>query len=352
MSQYNQLKELALANADKLFSFWGLDYIQINKHEYDFRNPTRQDRNFGACRFNIEKGIGADFAGSNFTKEDFNKIGVGFTKEDFDYIPQARQTNWGFDIIGLTQRLHNSNDYKTAAELLRSQLQDLSKKEILITPNTDAHIKRKEKQLENQLLKITYAKRAWEISSDISNTLAEKYLLSRDIILTDKDKEVLKFHPKIMNKEINKAIPCLLLKVQKTPNDELSAIHRIYLSENGHKATIKQPKMALGSIKGLGIWFGEPGNKLWIGEGAEEALSIRSMNRPFAVSTINATNFHNLTIPEYVKEIILCPNSDEAGKRSCQKALKSYKMKGRKIKIAIPPPGKDFNDLLREKYGQ
>lgn len=351
MSQYNQLKELALANADKLFSFWGLDYIQINKHEYDFRNPTRQDRNFGACRFNIEKGVGADFAGSNFTKEDFAKIGMGFTKEDFTYIPEAKQTNWGFDIIGLTQRLYNCNNYKEAAEFLRCQLQDLSKKEILLTPNSNAHIKRKEKQLENQLLKVTYAKRAWEISNNIENTLAEKYLISRDIILTEQDKKVLKFHPKIMNKEVGKAIPCLLIKVQKTPESELAAIHRIYLSESGNKATIKQPKMALGSIKGLGVWFGTPSDKLWIGEGVEEALSIRSMNRPFAVSTINATNFHNLTIPDYVKEIVLCPNSDEAGKRSCQKALKEYKLKNRRIKVAIPPPGKDFNDLLREKNG-
>lgn len=352
MSQYNQLKELALANADKLFSFWGLDYIQINKNEYDFRNPTRQDRNFGACRFNIEKGVGADFAGHNFTKEDFNKVGLDFTKEDFDYIHEAKQTNWGFDIIGLTQRLYSCNNYKTAAEFLRCQLQNLSKKEILITPNTDAHIKRKEKQLENQLLKVQYAKKTWEISAPIDNTLAEKYLHSRDIKLSDKDKEVLKFHPKIMNKEVGKTLPCLLLKVQKTPGGPLEAIHRIYLDENGNKANVNQPKMALGSIKGLGIWFGEPGIKLWVGEGSEEALSIRTMNRPFAVSTINATNFHNLTIPDYVKEIILCPNSDEAGKQSCQKALRSYKLKGRKIKVAMPPIGKDFNDLLRENYDQ
>lgn len=351
MSKYDKLKELALANADKLFSFWGLDYVQINKYEYDFRNPTRQDKNFGACRFNIEKGIGADFAGSNFTERDFATFGSGFTKEDFTYIPQARQTNWGFDIIGLTQRLYDCSDYKEAADRLRDNLQNLSQKEILLTPNSDAHLLRKKKQIDNQLLKKQYAEKTWSISSTIDNTLAEKYLLSRKVILSEKDKQVTKFHSKIMNKELNKTLPCLLLKVQKEPNSKLEAIHRIYLDEQGNKADVNQPKMALGSVKGFGIWFGEPGERLHISEGPEEAMSIRCMNRLFSVSSINATNFSNLTIPEYVKEIVLCPNSDQAGIENYKKALKIYKRKGLKIKSAIPPKGKDFNDLLKEGYG-
>ena len=162
----------------------------------------------------------------------------------------------------------------------------------------------------------------------------------------------MKFHPAIMNGELKKPLPALLFKVQQSPEGTLSAIHRIYLNSMGTgKAPVDNPKMALGSIKGAGIWLGLPGETLSIVEGPENALSILMMGASFVVCTVNAANFSCLLIPPYVKEVILLPDNDEAGRLACVRATTSYREQGKIVKVKFPPmiKGKkktDWNDLL------
>lgn len=353
MKNYLLLKEKALANAVALFDYWKLQYIKVNEEEYDFINPTRNDTNFGACRFNIQKGLGSDFTGSTYKDVDFQQIGLGFSREDFIGIQDGRSISSGFDIIGLCAKIHRCSSYKSAAELLSNQLADLAKTRELVSVDLGDVTKRQYELDQQNIKRIKIARRTWDICLPIKNTLGQTYLNSRMIFL-ENDLEQIRFHPKIYNSEAKATIPCILMKCTLTPISRLQAIHRIYLNQNGTKSSLSLPKVALGKIKGLGIWFnsGEScPSILRIAEGPENALSVYSIYSGLVCSTINASNFSNLTIPEGIQKIILYPDNGDAGEKSVAKAYTAYTLQGIKdIEVVFPPKRKpkwDWNDELQ-----
>lgn len=363
MRNFLLLREKALANALLLFEYWKLKYTKINEEEYDFINPTRDDKNFGACRFNIKKGLGADFTGSSFTSNDFKQIGMGFSREDFNSVANGKPISVGFDIIGLVQRLYSCDTYKQAAELLDKQLESLSKQTQLAQVDLHSAIKRQQEASDENQKRIKIARKTWDVCLPIHGTIGETYLNSRMIYLEQKEPQM-RFHPKIWNTEVKKLLPCLLLKCSKDIEANLLAIHRIYLDQSGRKAEgLVNKKLALGNTKSLGIWFGSTNiplntslkanrETLCIVEGPENALTIRTLGYDFVVSTINASNFANIIIPDTVKEIILFPDGDEAGKRAAEKASYVYSKIISKIKVIFPPknpdnPKWDWNDELQ-----
>lgn len=357
VNHYQVLEEKALANFELLLNYLKIDFKLISPVEYDFLNPLRDDKNFGACRFNVEKGKGADFAGINFTAQDYQKFGPGFSKEDFVNNTKDNQSNWGFNVIGLWQRLQQKESYKAAAEHLDQTLKDLSKIKTLVgtdQASIDARIK---KIQEANYTKLKMASKIWDYCGDYKDTLGEVYLNSRYIFL-DAPEPNMRFHAKIKCQEAGKNLPALTFKVERVPNDGIVAIHRIYLGNDGsHKAKVSNPKMALGSIKGAGIWFGTPGPTLAIVEGVENALSIRTLGFGFVVCTINAVNFAGLVIPSYVQNIILLPDPDQAGLTAAQKAKLSYTAQGKRVTAKLPKqiPGikkTDWNDLLKNAARQ
>lgn len=359
MPKFEALKERALVNFEHLLHLWQIEYHRINASEYDFINPTRKDTRHGACRFNITKGTGADFTGTGFTSADYQSIGSGFTKEDFAGITRGDSNNWGFDIIGLCQRLHGLHTYQDAATLLRNQLKQLRDSKVnLNRVEPGAREAREHKRSEQKLKTLRSAEFIWKLCQDYKGTIAENYFHSRAIYLVD-DEPSIRFHAKIYNKELDLKIPAVLFKVTENPTSPITAIHRIYIAKDGsRKAKINNQKMALGSIQGAGIWFGDPGPKLAIVEGPENALSIRVLGFPFVACTINATNFSNLTIPKYVKEIVLLPDPDKAGRENAHKAVKAYGRSDATIKIVFPPEKKlengklaDWNDILKSRSG-
>lgn len=358
MINYVNLRERALVNILLLFEYWQLEYKKINDDEYDFINPTRNDNNFGACRFNAKKGLGADFTGNSFTASDFkNFLGVGFSREDFAGISNGKFINFGFDIIGLCQRLHNCKTYKDGAYLLNKHLDEMSKVITLQESSLNNLVKRQYERDEANAKKLQIAIKTWQICVPINGTLGERYLQSRGIILSTNEKNIRYYH-KILNMEVKSYLPALLFKVQKSPDGPLQAIHRIYLNSKGlGKADVNIPKMALGSIKGLGIWFGQGDETLCVVEGPENALSILSLGYNFVVSTIDAANYSNINIPEYVSNIILMPDGDKAGINSAKKAVDNYKNIAKNIKIILPPKHKnnpkwDWNDELLRIRGK
>lgn len=335
--KYDMLREKALANFELLLDYWGIEWKSINGEEYDFLNPTRNDTNYGACRFNIRKNRGADFTGNAITNVHARLLGTGFTCDDFSGYANGIQAKIGFDVIGLNQRLLLCNTYKESAERLRIILDEISGKEGFIKPSKDAAKKRRKDQEQQNTKLINYANKIWQACKDINveGSLAQKYFSSRG--LNNVQERSIRFHPAIKNKELNAAIPAILFKVQAAPEAELSAIHRIYLTQDGRKANVMSPKMALARIVGSGIWFGEPNAQLAIAEGPENALTARyCYNFPFVCCSVSAGNFGSLTIPKYVKELILLPDPDNAGMAAYKKAVIEYKKQGvAKIKRAM-----------------
>lgn len=351
VERHSEIEAQALFNFELLLHHWGIDYIKISPVEYDFLSPSRKDIHFGACRFNTDKGTGADFAGTSYSTRDFNAVGQGFSHEDFASFGEGISNNWGFNIIGLCQRIFRSPTYADAAAMLTRSLKELKENPSYHRISKSAIEKRKQR-LESEIQeKIKFASKIWEKCITIDGTPGETYLASRGILL-DAPEANMRFHPLIMNGELKKPLPTLLFKVQKEPNGNLVAIHRIYLKEDGNgKANVNNPKMALGSIKGGAVWFGKEQSTLSIVEGCENALAIRCLGGSYVVSTINAGNFSFLRIPPYVTEVILLPDNDEAGRLATVRATRAYQDQGKTVKIKFPPliKGKkksDWNDFL------
>lgn len=351
VTKYAILKEQALSNFDLVLDYWGVTYTKINDKEYDFLSPNREDHNFGACRFNVEKGIGADFAGTSLSGKDYAWFGKGFTKDDFNGFTafggstfEARNT---FDVIGLCQRIHKLNDYRSAAELLSQQLRELRKNYKLARVSHKAVQERLDRIGQQKEQKKKWAADIWELCLPIKNSPAEKYLNNRGLFSECWGAEPAIKFKRIKHKETNRFLPAVVFAVSEKPlweGGEVGAIHRVYLKGDGGSKIDGtnahgriEAKMALGSISGKAIWFGKSSEKLYVCEGPEEALTLRyGADKDFVVSTVYANNYHCLTIPTYVKEVVLVYDNDEAGFKAFQLAVVSYKKQGKIVKAITP----------------
>ena len=351
VSNYDLIKEDALINIERLFKKWRLDYVWISPSELDFRNPLRSDKNFGAVRFNTEKGFGADFAGVAFGEADYKSLGSGLSRDDFD-LPSNQSIRYGFDIIGLCQRLFECHSYKIAANLLKQHLSELDREEKIVRADITSSILRKERQYDEVRRKIQYANNLVKYTQDYVGTVGEKYLHARGLTGLPHEPSM-RFHQRVMCKETGTSLPCLIFKIQPEPNGAIRGAHRIYLKEDGSgKADISNQKMALGEAKHNAIWFGTPGPTLYIAEGPENALTLRLGGAQFVACSIFAANMPLVEIPPCVETLFICPDRDKAGFKAASATLKKNKP-FRVCKIKLPKKilmknGKfaDLNDIL------
>jgi putative DNA primase/helicase len=54
-----------------------------------------------------------------------------------------------------------------------------------------------------------------------------------------------------------------------------------------------------------------------------------------------------LSLPAKVRDVIVLADGDDAGERAAQEAARRWKNEGRRVRIARPPQGMDFNDIAR-----
>lgn len=350
ISSFEILREDALLNIELLFELWGIDYTKVNEYEYDFLAPYRTDKHGGAVRFNVQKGKGADFASVDFTEQDFKSFGKGFDRSDFGF-SRNKAVSYAFDIIGLCQRVHGLSTYKAGATLLKQQLKQLSSNNEIRRATLDAIDKRHKQNSLDKQHKIGYATRILLYCKKFNNTLGETYLNSRSIFLEDEEQDIY-FHHKLMYAKTKSFHPALIFCVRQSPQGEIKGIHRIYLSDDGkRKADVEEPKLAIGDIRGSGIWFGKPSDTLHIAEGPENALTLRYCGAEFVVSVIASTNMHNLLIPDCVRTVVICPDPDKAGQVSVERSKVAYS----RHKVIVSTPKKkllkngkfaDLNDIL------
>lgn len=334
-TKYDLLKERALLNFELLLIKWNLNYAKVGRCEFDFLSPTRSgDTNFGACRFNTDKGIGADFAVSNYTNRQITGLGIGFNASDFAGYSGYGQSKPGFDVIGLAQRVYNSCNYKEAAERLKQDLDEIDGGKVNKLQLLEQSIKREAEIEARRSKSLLSAAQAWKYCVNINGTLGEVYLKSRGIHGPYNETNV-KFCHSIYNTELGKYCPAIVLKISKTRESQLSGVHRIYLSDDGAtKAKVSEPKKAIGSVQGNGIWFGEPDTNLFVCEGPENALDLRyHKGLKFVVSTISSSNLHSLFIPSTTKLVIIVPDPDPAGLTAATKAHVEYSRQGKNVKI-------------------
>ena len=126
------------------------------------------------------------------------------------------------------------------------------------------------------------------------------------------------------------------------------AIHRTYLARDGRgKAPVDPVKMMLGPTRGGAVRLSEPGETLAIGEGLESCLSVMQATGISILAALSTSGLKTLSLAADVRDVIVLADGDDAGERAAQEAARRWKNEGRRVRIARPPKGTDFNDIAR-----
>ncbi len=204
-------------------------------------------------------------------------------------------------------------------------------------------------------------------TTSLMGTPAAAYLDARGCGIAELGRQPrsLRFAPALPNRESGRAWPALVAAVTDAAGQHI-ATHRTWLQRDAggvwRKAQLDNPKMSLGSVAGgcIRIWRGASckplreapeGETVAIAEGIETALSVAIACPELRVlSAVSLGNMGRLVLPPAVRTVILCADNDgpnEGAARALQRAVDHYAAEGRIVKIAIPPCGKDFNDVLQ-----
>lgn len=204
----------------------------------------------------------------------------------------------------------------------------------LIEPNPDA------------IKKADFAFRIWQAAKPPEGTLVETYLRSRGLLLPPTP--ALRFHPGLPHPS-GGIWPAIIALVTDSVNGTPRAIHRTFLAPDGSgKALVDPQKMMLGSCRGGVVRLGKPSNVLMVGEGIETCLSVQQVTGTPAWAALSASGLRSLNMPPSIKHLTLLTDGDKVGESAAHACAKQSRREGRTVRIARPPTGIDFNDMLMD----
>jgi putative DNA primase/helicase len=185
----------------------------------------------------------------------------------------------------------------------------------------------------------------WQSSMPARGTLVEIYLKSRGICLPPPD--VLRFHSGLKHPS-GRTWPAMVALVTNGKDGSPLAIHRTFLSLDGcSKAPVEPQKMMLGPCRGGAVRLAAPGDLLMIGEGIETCLAAMQGSGHPAWAALSTSGLRALDLPDDVRDVIVLADGDDPGEAAARDCALRWKRERRRVRIARPPTGMDFNDLLR-----
>jgi hypothetical protein len=184
----------------------------------------------------------------------------------------------------------------------------------------------------------------WQAALPAQGTAVEAYLATRGLRLPVTP--VLRFHPALKHPAGTIWSTMVALVVNGADGTPL-AIHRTFLARDGSgKAPVEPAKMMLGPCRGGAIRLGGSGVPLLIAEGIETALSGTQTSGHPAWAALSTSGLRALDLPADVRDIIILADGDDAGEAAALDCARRWKYEGRHVRIARPPQGLDFNDML------
>jgi putative DNA primase/helicase len=184
----------------------------------------------------------------------------------------------------------------------------------------------------------------WQASKPAGGTLIETYLGSRGLRLTATP--TLRLHPYLKHPS-GDSWPAMIALVTRGADDTPLAIHRTFLARNGTgKAPVDPQKMMLGPCRGGAVRLAEPGDVLMIGEGIETCLAAMQETGHPAWAALSTSGLRALDLPKAVRDVIVLADGDDPGESAARDCALRWKRDGRRVRIAHPPKGMDFNDML------
>ncbi len=184
----------------------------------------------------------------------------------------------------------------------------------------------------------------WQSSVPPRGTLVEAYLASRRLDLPPSPR--LRFHAGLYHPS-GRTWPVMVALVTCGVDDSPLAVHRTFLAKNGSgKAPVGPEKMMLGPCRGGAVRLATPSEVLMVGEGIETCLAAMQGTGHPAWAALSTSGLRALQLPPEVRNVIVLADGDEPGEAAAQECAWRLQQEGRRVRIARPPRGLDFNDLL------
>ena len=83
-----------------------------------------------------------------------------------------------------------------------------------------------------------------------------------------------------------------------------------------------------------------------IGEGIETCLAAMQETGHPAWAALSTSGLRALDLPKDVRDVIVLADGDDPGEAAARDCALRWKREGRRVRIARPPKGMDFNDML------
>jgi hypothetical protein len=184
----------------------------------------------------------------------------------------------------------------------------------------------------------------WRATQPADGTLVERYLRSRG--LHDVPPSILRFHAGLRH-PAGGFWSAMVALVTGGVDDAPIAIHRTFLARDGAgKAQVEPSKMMLGPCRGGAVRLAPIGDVLMVGEAIETCLAaMQASGRP-AWAALSTSGLRALDLPRDARDVIVLADGDESGEAAAQSCAGRWKREGRRVRVARPPRGLDFNDLL------
>jgi putative DNA primase/helicase len=184
----------------------------------------------------------------------------------------------------------------------------------------------------------------WQATQPADGTLVETYLRSRGLSVAPP--ATLRFHAGLKH-PTGGIWPAMVALVTRGEDDKPLSIHRSFLARDGvGKAPVDPAKMMLGPCRGGVVRLASPGDVLMVGEGIETCLAAMQATGQPAWAALSTSGLRTLDLPDAVRNVIVLADGDEPGEAAAQDCAWRWKREGRRVRIARPPRGADFNDLL------
>lgn len=107
--------------------------------------------------------------------------------------------------------------------------------------------------------------------------------------------------------------------------------------------------MMLGPCRGGAVRLAPPSDVLMIGEGIETCLAAMQETGHPAWAALSTSGLRSLDLPNEVRDVIVLADADDPGEAAARDCGLRWKREGRRVRIARPPRGLDFNDLLSRR---
>ncbi len=202
----------------------------------------------------------------------------------------------------------------------------------------------------DQQQRMEFARRKWGEAVPLTDSPAEVYLRQRGLEAgPDGWPLSLRYHAALKHGPTGLHLPAMLGAVAVWPGREVVGLHRTFLRADGRdKAPVSNNKMMLGKCAGGAVRLAPAGPELVLSEGIETGLSVQQATGLPVWATLSTSGLCSIILPIEVETVIIAADADEPGEKAAQEAARRFIAEGREVKIARPPQGMDFNDLLNK----